>query len=81
MQEKVAGEEGEWYTLGDLAKVKEKFKNYEPSIEKLLDLADPKDCYIWRLSELPPLKRWVSESGKLYLSVMLHTRCCPTVGW
>jgi salicylate hydroxylase len=49
--------EGEWYQLGNLEKVKAKFADFEPTIHKLLVIADPQDCYIWRLSELPPLKQ------------------------
>lgn len=62
------GREGEWYDLGDLEKVKAKYASFEPRVRKMLDLAKPEDCYIWRLSEMPPLKRWVSKSGKVVIT-------------
>ena len=68
ISEELAGKEGEWYTLGDLKMVKAKFANFEPSIHKMLDLADPKDCYIWRFSEIPPLPRWVSKNSRVVIA-------------
>jgi salicylate hydroxylase len=68
VSEEPEGKEGEWYTIGDLKKVKAKFSDFEPNVRKLLELADPKNCYIWRLSEMPPLKTWVSESGKVVIA-------------
>lgn len=59
--------EGEWYTLGDLEKVKKKFAHFTPVGGKMLKLAKPEDCYIWRLSEMPPFERWMSESGKVVI--------------
>jgi salicylate hydroxylase len=67
ISEEGEGKEGEWYTLGDLGKVKKKFAHFAPVVRKMLELAKPEDCYIWRLSEMPPLERWVSESGKVVI--------------
>jgi salicylate hydroxylase len=64
ISEEGEGKEGEWYTLGDLEKLKKKFAHFAPVVEKMLELAKPEDCYIWRLSEMPPLERWMSESER-----------------
>jgi salicylate hydroxylase len=64
ISEEEEGKEGEWYTLGDLEKVKKNFAHFAPVVREMLELAGPEDCYIWRLSEMPPLERWVSGSGK-----------------
>jgi salicylate hydroxylase len=68
VSEEQAGKEGEWYELGDLKKVKEKFADFEPDIRKLLDLSKPEDCYIWRFSEMPPLEKWMSDNGKAVIT-------------
>ena len=67
VSEEEAGREGEWYTLGDLEKVKVKYAHFESDVRKLLGLAKPEDCYIWRFSELPPLNKWVSELGNVVI--------------
>jgi hypothetical protein len=67
VSEEQAGKEGEWYELGDLEKVRSKFSDFEPDVRTLLDMAKPEDCYIWRLSEMPPHEDWVSESGKIVI--------------
>ena len=67
VSEEQVGKEGEWYELGDLEKVRSKFSDFEPNVRKLLDIAKPEDCYIWRLSEMPPHEDWVSESGKIVI--------------
>lgn len=66
--EEQSGEQGEWYTLGDLDKLKATYAHFDVTLRKLLDLADPKDCYIWRLSQMPPLSSWVSRSGRVVLA-------------
>jgi salicylate hydroxylase len=67
VSEEPAGKEGEWYELGDLKKVNEKFDDWDPAVRKLLELGKPDDCYIWRLSEMPPLERWMSDNGKVVM--------------
>lgn len=67
VSEEQAGKEGEWYELGDLNKVKEKFSDFEPIIKRLLELSKPEDCYIWRFSDMPPLDKWVSNNGRAVL--------------
>jgi hypothetical protein len=62
-----AGTIGEWHTIGGLEKVKDEFSGFSPDVRKLLKLAKAEDCYIWRLSEMPQLERWVTESGKVVI--------------
>ncbi len=61
------GEEGNWHKHADLNVVKEKFAGFDPRLQKILSMADWNNCYIWRLVDLPPLERWVSESGRVVL--------------
>lgn len=68
VSEEQAGTEGEWYEVGDLNKVKTKYSGFDPVVRKLLDLAKPGDCYIWRLSEMPHLEKWVSDNGKVVIT-------------
>ena len=75
-----AGQEGEWYIRGDLKRLAAKFAHFDPTIAKVLDLADPSECYIWRLSEMPPLPRWVSESGRVVLAGDSAHAMLPYVG-
>jgi len=67
ISEEGEGKEGEWYILGDLEKVKKKFAHFDPVVRKMLVLAKLEDCYIWRLSKMPPLERWVGESGEVVI--------------
>lgn len=78
--EEEAGKQGEWYTLGDLEKLKKTFAAFEPRIQKLLSLADPKDCYIWRLSQVPPLPQWHSPDGRVVLAGDSAHAMLPYVG-
>jgi len=65
VSEEPEGKEGEWYVLGDLAKVKAKYADFEPRIRKMLGLTDPKDTYVWRFSEIPPLNKGLVTAGEL----------------
>lgn len=67
VNEEKAGEEGEWYKHGDLDKVRALYAHFDPNVRKMLELAKPEDCYIWRLSDMPPLEKWVSDSGKVVI--------------
>lgn len=66
--EEQAGQEGEWFAIGDLLKLKATYAHFDPIVQKLLNLANPNDCYIWRLSQMPPLSNWVQKSGRVVLS-------------
>ena len=78
--EEQAGQQGEWYTLGDLEKLKRTYAHFDVTLRKLLDLADPNDCYIWRLSQMPPLPNWVSKSGRVVLAGDSAHAMLPYVG-
>lgn len=65
--EEEAGCQGEWHVLGDLEHLKAKFRHFDSKVQKLLELADPKECYIWRLSQMPALPTWKSANGRLVL--------------
>ncbi|KAJ2981039.1 hypothetical protein NQ176_g2275 [Zarea fungicola] len=78
--EEEAGKQGEWYTLGDLESLKKTFASFEPRVQKLLSLADPKDCYIWRLSQVPPLPQWHSPDGRVVLAGDSAHAMLPYVG-
>ena len=93
VSEEQAGHEGEWYEFGDLEKVRLKFASFEHTVRKLLNMAKPEDCYIWRLSEMPPLKNWASEGGKVvaigdavhamlpYTGMVCAPLNCPYLRW
>lgn len=63
-----AGTEGEWFASADPDEVKQKFADFAPVLTKVLEKAKPEDFYVWRLSELPELPSWSSESGSLVLT-------------
>jgi hypothetical protein len=47
---------------------------------KLLTLAKPENCYIWRLSDVAHLDNWVSESGKVVMVGDAVHAMLPAVG-
>lgn len=55
------GIQGEWFVKGDLGRVAEKYKDWDPRLLKFLKLAKPDDCYIWNITDLPPLPHWSKE--------------------
>ena len=61
------GTEGGWFAKGDLETIKERFSDFAPLITKLLDMANPDETYVWRLSELPELETWSSKNGRVVL--------------
>jgi salicylate hydroxylase len=67
ISEEEEGKEGQWYTLGDLEKVKKNYESFDKRIIQILDKAKPEDCHVWRLAETPPLERWCSEEGKVVI--------------
>ncbi|KAG0649790.1 Salicylate 1-monooxygenase [Hyphodiscus hymeniophilus] len=74
-----SGTEGEWYELGDLNKVRTQYAGFDPVVRRLLEVAEPENldqntaepliiqCYIWRLSEMPHMEKWVSDSGRVVI--------------
>jgi salicylate hydroxylase len=55
------GTQGEWFVKGDLGRIAEKYKDWDPRLLKFLKLANPDDCYVWNITDLPPLPRWSKE--------------------
>jgi salicylate hydroxylase len=56
--EEKLGTQGEWFVKGDLGQIAEKYKDWDPRLLKFLKLAKPDDCYVWNITDLPPLPTW-----------------------
>ena len=54
-----------WNEPDDPREARELVKNFSSAVRKIWDHVD--DCAKWTLGELPPLPRYVSESGKFVL--------------
>ncbi|KAF8859160.1 FAD/NAD(P)-binding domain-containing protein [Acephala macrosclerotiorum] len=52
---------------GDIKELRDRYQDHEPRVRKILDMVKEDDCRLWRISMLPDLKSWVSESGKVVL--------------
>jgi salicylate hydroxylase len=50
---------------GDLEEMKAYYAKFDPRISKALSKVS--ECLRWKLEDLPPLPRWVSESGRVVL--------------
>lgn len=59
--------EGEWYTAGDLTRARADFADFDGRVDRVLALADPKNCYTWRLQDMPPLSTWVGKNGRMVI--------------
>lgn len=53
---------GAWNEPGDLEEMKLQYDSFDPTIRKVLDKVT--SCLKWKLADLPPLSRWVSEKGR-----------------
>lgn len=56
--EEKLGTQGEWFVKGDLEQIAKKYKDWDPKILKFLKLVKPEDCYVWNITDLPPLPTW-----------------------
>jgi salicylate hydroxylase len=63
--EEKLGAQGEWFVKGDLGRIAEKYKDWDPRLVKVLKLAKPEDCYVWNITDLPPLPTWSSGNTVL----------------
>ena len=54
-----------WNAPGDVAEMRALFQGFTSVVTTLFSFVD--SCAKWTLGDLPPLKSWVSESGKLVL--------------
>lgn len=59
------GTQGEWFVKGDLGRVMEKYKDWDPRLLKVLTLAKPQNCYVWNITDLPSLPAWSRGSTVL----------------
>lgn len=50
---------------GDLDEMKAYYANFDPRVSKALSKVS--ECLRWKLEDLSPLPRWVSESGRVVL--------------
>ncbi|CZR52464.1 uncharacterized protein PAC_02341 [Phialocephala subalpina] len=53
------------YRKGDIKAMQETVSMFEPRVRKFAELVKPEDCFLWKISHLPPLETWVSPSGKV----------------
>jgi len=56
---------GGWKSPGDMAEMRESYRDFAPQIKKLLSFAN--SCLVWKVVEVPPLPSWVSSKRKLVL--------------
>lgn len=54
-----------WNEPGDVEAMRALFQGFAPVVTTLFSLVD--SCAKWTIGDLPPLKTWVSESGRLVL--------------
>ncbi|EXJ85750.1 hypothetical protein A1O1_06118 [Capronia coronata CBS 617.96] len=66
--------ETDWVIQGDRADLMDRFKDWEPRIQKLCALAD--SFLKWRLHDLMPVPSWVHSASKVAL---LGDSCHPTL--
>jgi salicylate hydroxylase len=56
---------GKWNEPGDLKEMKTHYSNFDPTITRVLEHVTV--CLKWKLAALPPLPKWVSDSGRVVL--------------
>jgi salicylate hydroxylase len=56
---------GKWNEPGDLEEMKTHYSNFDPTIKQVLEHVT--GCLKWKLAALPPLPKWVSDSGRVVL--------------
>ena len=56
---------GEWNAPGNIAQMREIFKEFDPALQKMLDKVG--QCVVWRLVEVPSLPSWTSVRGNIVL--------------
>ncbi|KAF8851417.1 FAD/NAD(P)-binding domain-containing protein [Acephala macrosclerotiorum] len=53
------------YRKGNIQAMQETVSMFEPRVRKFAELVQPDNCFLWKISHLPPLPTWVSPSGKV----------------
>jgi len=56
---------GRWNEPGNVAEMRKHFSNWDPVIQQVLSHIE--ECRKWKLAYLPPLEKWVSDSGRVVL--------------
>jgi salicylate hydroxylase len=56
---------GRWNEPGNLEEMKKHYCNFDPIIQRVLEHVD--QCLKWKLAYLPPLTKWISDSGRVVL--------------
>ena len=56
---------GEWAVAGDVEEMKATYADFDPVIRKVISKVT--SCLKWTLADLPPLKSWLSDSGRVVL--------------
>lgn len=56
---------GKWSEPGDVHEMRKTYEKFDPSIRKALEYVDV--ALKWLLADIPPLKRWHSENGRVIL--------------
>ena len=56
---------GKWKEPGDVREMRSYYRNFDPTIQRVLYHID--GCLKWKIAELPSLRTWVSESGRVVL--------------
>lgn len=54
---------GRWNEPGNIEEMKDHYRNFDPTIRKVVSKVT--SCLKWKLADLPPLPRWVSDSGRV----------------
>ncbi len=56
---------GKWNEPGNLDEMKANYSHFDPTIKRVLE--NVTGCLKWKLADLPPLPKWVSDSGRVVL--------------
>jgi salicylate hydroxylase len=53
------------YRKGDVYAMRKSVEMFEPRVRQITEMAQPEDCFLWKLAHIPKLDSWVSHSGKV----------------
>jgi len=56
---------GKWNEPADIEEMRSRYADWEPTIRQLLSHVT--SCLKWKLAYIPPLERWVSDSGRVVI--------------
>lgn len=57
------GVQGDWFAKCDLGTAIKKYESqgWDPRLVKFLKITEPDDCYMWNITDLPPLPTWFKK--------------------